>query len=265
MEAVAAGGVYWSSVAGAAAVCVALCSAARRSRGRWRLRVARAIGVVLIADAVAFGVGLSVAGTWSPATSLPLPLCDVAVPVAAAACWWQVPLLVELTYFWGLAGTLQAVLTPDIGVGFPHLAFFEYVVGHLGIVLAALYLVVGLRIVPRRRAVARVYGITAAYTAFVGAVDAATGGNYMFLRSPPGEWTLLRLLGPWPWYVVAAAAVALVLLVALDMPFWAARRRNDGSRPPDARSAEVTTGSDGTAPAGGGEASKDARSARGRR
>ena len=47
----------------------------------------------------------------------------------------------------------------------------------------------------------------------------------MFLRSPPGEWTLLRLLGPWPWYVVSAAGVALVLLTLLDAPFWPQRRR----------------------------------------
>ena len=95
------------------------------------------------ADAVSYSVGLVVQGTWSPKTSLPLALCDVGVLVAAAACWWETALLVELTYFWGLAGTLQAVITPDLNVGFPHLVFFQYVVGHVGIVVAALFLVVG--------------------------------------------------------------------------------------------------------------------------
>jgi hypothetical integral membrane protein (TIGR02206 family) len=150
---------------------------------------------------------------------LPLALCNAGVVVAAIACWWRVPLLVELTYFIGLAGTLQAVLTPDLDAAFPHLVFFEYVVGHVGIVLAALFLVVGMRLQPRPGAVLRVFAITAAYTAFVGLIDGVTGANYMFLRRPPGEWTLLRLLGPWPWYVVSAAGVALVLLGVLDLPF----------------------------------------------
>ena len=44
---------------------------------------------------------------------------------------------VELTYFWGLAGTLQAIVTPDLSAGFPQLEFFMFVVGHLGIVIAA--------------------------------------------------------------------------------------------------------------------------------
>ncbi len=203
---------------------VVMCTEARRRPGRWRRWVAWILGLLLVADAVSFVVGLVVAGTFSPKTSLPLALCDMAALVAAAACWTRVGVLVELTYFWGLAGTLQAVITPDLNVGFPHLVFFEYMVGHLGIVLAALFLVVGLRITPRPGAVLRVFAITLGYTALVGLVDALTGANYMFLRTPPGEWTLLKVLGPWPWYIASAAGVALVLLVALDAPFWHHRR-----------------------------------------
>ncbi len=224
MPAIVTPTAYAVTVAGAVVTGIALCVLARRRPGPWRVWVARAIGVALVADAVSFIVALLVAGTFSPKTSLPLALCDMAALVAAAACWWRVPVLVELTYFWGLAGTLQAVITPDLDVGFPHLVFFQYMVGHLGIVLAAVFLVVGLRISPRPGAVPRVFAITLGYTALVGLIDGITGANYMFLRSPPGEWTLLRVLGPWPWYIASAAGVALVLLVALDAPFWHRRR-----------------------------------------
>ena len=205
--------------------CAAACLGARRRPGTWTLTVARLVGLALALDACSYTVGLLVAGTWSARTSLPLPLCDVAVLVAAAACFWRTPLLVELTYFWGLAGTLQGVLTPDLSTGFPHLVFWQYVIGHLGIVFAALFLVVGLGLAPRRHAILRVFAITLAYSALVGLVDALTGANYMFLRRPPGEWTLLRLLGPWPWYLLSVTGVALVLLTALDAPFWPSRRR----------------------------------------
>jgi hypothetical integral membrane protein (TIGR02206 family) len=129
-----------------------------------------------------------------------------------------------MTWFWGMAGTLQAVVTPDLSAGFPHLAFFQYLVGHLGVVLAAMFLVVGMGIVPRRKAAIRVFAITVCYSAVVGLVDAVAGANYMFLRRPPSNWTLLRLLGPWPWYTLSAAGVAAVLFTLLDMPFWPARR-----------------------------------------
>jgi len=216
-------GAYWPSVALAALCCALVCRAGRRHPGPWRPVVARLIGALLLSDAVSYAVGEALAGTWSAKTSLPLALCDVGVLVAALACWWRVPVLVELTYFWGLAGTLQAVVTPDLNVGFPHLVFFQYVVGHLAIVLAALFLVVGMGMAPRPGAVPRVFALTALYTALVGLVDGLTGANYMFLRAPPGEWTLLRVLGPWPWYTLSAAGVAVVLMTLLDLPFWRAR------------------------------------------
>ncbi len=184
---------------------------------------------MLAAVAFAFVLTPIVEGTWTARTSLPVDLCDAAVVIAAVACWWpQLHLAVELTYFWGLAGTLQAVTTPDLNVSFPHLAFWEFVVGHLGIVFAAVFLVVGLREFPRRGAMLRVFAITIAYAAAVGLIDAITGGNYMFLRAVPSHTSLLSVLGPWPWYIVSAAGVALVLLAMLDAPFH--RSRNPRTR-----------------------------------
>ena len=211
---------YWIAVAIGTVICVSLCTACRRWPGRWVRYAGRAISVVLVADAVTFVLVPLVDGRWSVQTSLPLALCDVALIVAAIACWrpgWA--LAVELTYFWGLAGTLQAVVTPDLTAGFPQVEFFEFVVGHLGIVIAALFLVVGLRLRPRPGSVLRVFAITAVYTAFVGIFDWLTGSNYMFLAAVPEHGSLLSLLGPWPWYIVSAAAVALVLLLLLDAPF----------------------------------------------
>ena len=177
-----------------------------------------------------------VEGNWSVQASLPLALCNVALVVAAVACWsprW--PLAVELTYFWGMAGTLQAVITPDLTAGFPELEFFQFVVAHIGIVLAALYLVIGLQLTPRTGSVVRVFTITVGYTALVAAFDWMTGSNYMYLAAPPRNATLLSVLGPWPWYLVSAAGVALGLLVVLDAPFH--RRRRDAARRTNRRTA----------------------------
>lgn len=231
MVAVVSPAAYWSVVVAAVLGCAALSYAARRRPGPWRRYVAWGIGAALAWDVIAYSVGLGIAGTWSAKTDLPLALCNAGVVIASLACFVQAPLLVELTYFLGLAGTLQAVLTPDLSVAFPHLVFFEYLIGHLGIVFAAVFLVVGLDLAPRKGAVPRVFVIAACYTALVGLVDGVTGADYMFLRSPPREWTLLRLLGPWPWYVVSAAVVALVLFTLLDLPFRHSRNLSAGGSP----------------------------------
>src|SRR5262245_36975040 len=187
-----------------------------------------ALAVVLVVDEASWWVYLLAGGVPGSvvAYSLPLQLCDVAIFVAAAALWTRRPLLVEVTYFWGLAGTTQALLTPDLPQHFPSYPYWQYYVAHGGVVAAALVLVVGLRIHPRRRAVLRVFAITFGYSAVVGFVDAVTKANYMYLRAKPASATLLDVLGPWPWYIGSAALVAMALFTVLDAPFrrWDSRR-----------------------------------------
>lgn len=206
-------------IAVAAASLVAL---ARRRPGAW----IRLLALALVADEAVWLATLLVGGgePGQRAQPLPLQLCDVAIFIAAFALWTRNQLAVEVTYFWGLAGTIQGLLTPDLPQQFPNYLYFQYYVAHGGVVAAALVLVIGLRLHPRRLGVVRIAAITIAYAAFVGLVDAVTGANYMYLRSKPASASLLDMLGPWPVYILSAAAIAIVLFAILDAPFRLGRR-----------------------------------------
>src|SRR5438552_2747048 len=147
---------------------------------------------VLVVDAVAnvFALTLVVAElswqpyvlsnkTWSAAASLPVQLCDVAAFVAAAALLWRQLALVEVAYFWGLGGTLQAVLTPDLRDHFPSFPYLQFYVTHGLVILAALFLVFGFLLQPRPGAVRRIFVLTVVFATVVGLIVLATGGNYM--------------------------------------------------------------------------------------
>ena len=136
---------------------VALCVGARWRPGPWTGVAAKTLAVILVGEQVSWQIQFLIHDDWNRFNSLPFDLCDFTCFVAAVACWTQLPLFVELTWFWALAGTLQAIITPDQYTPFPHLSFDNYVVEHLGIVVAALYLVIGLRIYPRPGAVKRVF------------------------------------------------------------------------------------------------------------
>jgi hypothetical integral membrane protein (TIGR02206 family) len=209
-----------------AVAAAALVVTARRGPRPWL----RWMAVLLVAVEVSWWVYV-VAGGVPGATiaySLPLQLCDVGIFIAAAALWTRNPLLAEVTWFWALAGTVQALVTPDLPQQFPSYPYFQYYIAHGGVVAAALVLVVGLRMHPRPWSVVKVAGVTVVYAAFVGLVDAVTGADYMYLRSKPPSPTLLDVLGPWPWYIASATAIAIVLFAVLDAPFrrfgpWRAR------------------------------------------
>jgi hypothetical integral membrane protein (TIGR02206 family) len=215
----------------------ALLVAARLRPGAWTVPAARALAIVIVVNETSWFVWEGARHVFTVQQDLPLHLCDWAAYISAAALWFRTPLLVELTYFWGIAGTANGVLTPDIGDRFPTYPFFQYYVQHAAIPAAALFLVVGLRIYPRPWAVPRVIALSVALLVFDAFANLVTGGNYLFLRAVPPGPNLLTVLGPWPWYILWAAVVAIALFVLLDSPFrifgpGRARSKSEPYQPP---------------------------------
>ena len=215
------------AVAAVAICAAALATAAKLRPGHWTRIAGFALAVLLVGAELGWWIYLAATGAKDAdlGTALPLQLCDAGIFIAAFALVLRTQLLVEMTYFWGLAGTIQAVITPDLPQHFPAFPYFQYYVAHGGIVTAAVFLVVGLGQWPRRGAVLKVLVVTFAYVLFVGAIDASTGANYMYLRSKPPA-SLLDLLGPWPWYIAWAGLIGVALLLVLDAPFRWLRRRS---------------------------------------
>ena len=149
---------------------------------------------------------------------LPLHLCDFLILVALWALLTLRPLACELLYFWSV-GTLLAMVTPDLAVGFPHPAFLAFFTLHGAVVMAAVVVVFGLGRRPRPGAPWRSFGATLAYAAVVAAVNQAFGTNFLFLCRKPDEPTLLDAFGPWPVYLGTVALFALGLFHLMAWPF----------------------------------------------
>lgn len=208
-------------VLGATAVAaVALGLAARRDPAAlWLPRACRLLGVVLVVNEVAFHLVHHLDEGLSARTDLPLHLTDAATIAAVVALWRGAPLAFELTYFWALTATVQALATPDLRQGFPDYRWWWFVIAHSGVVIAAVLMAWGLARTPRPGAVRRAFGWSLAVTALAAAGTLATGGNYMYLREPPPGGSLLDVMGPWPWYMASGVVLALVLFWLLDRPF----------------------------------------------
>ncbi len=191
--------------------------APRRRPGPWVRVYARALALLILAGWLGEYVADVIDGTWTIKYSLPLQLTDAVSLASIVALWSRRRLAVELTYFWSLTASLQATLTPDLGQTFPSVYYFTYFTYHVGAITAACLLVFGCGIYPRPRAAWRVFAITLAFAAIVALADLVTGGNYMYLRTKPVHNSLLSVMGPWPWYIAATAALSLVMLLALQL------------------------------------------------
>ncbi len=169
----------------------------------------RSLAMLLVALEIA-GLPVHYAkGEWDWTIALPLELCDLAAFTTAAALWTMRQAWFEYSWFWGLAGTMQALLTPALGSGFPTQDNFRFFLLHGGIVIGALHLfAAGMRL--RRGAGPRVYVATLVYSVLLMGFDFLIDANYMFLRRRP-TGSVLEFFGPWPVYVLGGAAIAAAL------------------------------------------------------
>lgn len=150
--------------------------------------------------------------------NLPLQLCDVAVWLSVAACLTAVPIVVEFAYFAGLAGAAMALLTPNLISPLPTYPALYFFAAHGGIVICVAVVVFGGACRFRSVAVWRSFGLLLIYAALVGAIDWASGSNYMFLLRKPEAASILDQMGPWPWYIFSGAGVGLLLFWLLWLP-----------------------------------------------
>ncbi|WP_277680844.1 TIGR02206 family membrane protein [Saccharomonospora azurea] len=195
-------------------------------------RVSRGFGVVLLALDVAALAYTLTAREESLVDSVPLHLSDLAGFVAAYALLTHSRRAVALTYYWCLTLSPQALFFPVLASpDFPHHEFLAFWSLHLLVVWAAVYLTWGAGLHPTWRDYRTTVVITACWAATAMLVNSATGTNYGFLNRKPESGSVLDLLGPWPWYVVAEVALILATWALLTWP-WTWRRdrthRSDG-------------------------------------
>jgi hypothetical integral membrane protein (TIGR02206 family) len=160
---------------------------------------------------------------------LPLNLCDWACVALIVALVTRNQFAYELGYFWGLGGTLQGMITPDVAYDFPDPQFLFFFIEHGGIIAALLYLTLGTGLRPRPASAARVAIATLFYAAVAGVADWGLGTNYGFLRAKPPGTTLLSFMAPWPWYIPELMAAGILSLMVYYLPFaaldWSRRKR----------------------------------------
>ena len=205
-----------------AAIAALLSWAVRRSRGSTR-RVEVTVRIVLAAF-LAGGLGFALAESlplrgvdWLDI--LPLHFCDLAVLVAVWALATRQQTACEVLYFWGLTGTLIAMVTPDLDWGFPDAHCVSFFALHGGVAASAAVMTFGVGVHPRPRANLRVFWMTNVYAAGIAVIDLLAKENYLYLRAKPSQPSILDWMGPWPWYILAADALAFVLFWVLMAPF----------------------------------------------
>jgi hypothetical integral membrane protein (TIGR02206 family) len=232
MNTAAAFKVFGSShltVLGSTIAVVALLLVLARRHGNLRA-FDRGFGILLLGIFPANSVLQIWYQNWTLDTGLPLHLCDWAAILGGIALLWRKAWAAELTWFWGIAGTAQGLLTPDLKNDWPHPAFLGFFVLHCSVVVAAIYLAFGTPLHPRPGGAWRAFRAILGYAMVAGLVNSLAHTNYGYLREKPKIPTLLDAMGPWPVYIFGLIGMAGFLFVGLGLPF---RRASNFSLKPE--------------------------------
>lgn len=220
------GAAHCSAIALSIATPLGLAALTRRQAAldkpvRWLL------AALIIADRILWLVLIEREGWVSAQNLLPMHLCDWASIAAAITLIWPNQRSYELAYFWAFAGTLQAMLTPELAVDFPDLRFVVFFVSHGTVITSVLYLTLARGMRPYPSSIPRAAAWSLVYMATAMAINALAGTNFGYLRTKPFTHSLFDYLAPWPWYIPELVLIGIVSLLIYYAPFfiWDHRRK----------------------------------------
>jgi hypothetical integral membrane protein (TIGR02206 family) len=216
---------HWSAMAAMLAAAAALIAASRTAGNPMFDRIARwTLAGLLLADWAAYLIMFYLNGWLAVGNALPLNLCDWATIAVVVTLLHPNQRSYELSYFWALAGTLLASITPDLEYDFPDIRFLFFFFYHAIIIASVLYLTFGLHMRPVAGSIPRVVVWTLSYLAVAGTANWLLGTNYGFLRGKPHVATLFDSMPPWPWYIAESFLIGIAAMLLLYAPFHVAER-----------------------------------------
>lgn len=205
------------------AIVLILFSKSRLNKGQQEI-VFKGLGFFVSLTVLVFHIHLILKGNYSIVTDLPLFLCSfmalfIFVFTSSRKYW-----LFEILLFWIIAGTSQAVLTPDIPTGFPSFDYFRYWIAHLGLLIIIFYAVFVFKMQPTWKSIFNSFLALQLYMIVVLCINYLLGANYSYLSQKPDSASVLDLLGDWPTYLLVVEVFLIPYFLVIYLPFFIAKK-----------------------------------------
>jgi len=158
-------------------------------------------------------------GEFTYMEDLPLFICRLVSFILPVLFWTRSKALFGVLYFWVMAGTTNALITPDIEFGLPHFESFFYWIIHAMLVVVILYAVFVFKWKPQKKDIFRAFMWANFYLLCICIFNWGLGTNYSYTMYKPINGSILDFFGPWPWYLLTGQLLALVLFFLFYLPF----------------------------------------------
>jgi len=191
-----------------------------------KLGLSRIMALIICFWVIAYDVILVYLGKFNYKTDLPLDICNMMGLLMPILMWRPRRNIFSLFYFWILAGTLQAVITPHLYNGFPNFIFLKYWFVHGGLIVYIIYIASVYAYQLRWKDLFRAFAVLQLYVLTIFCVNKLIGSNYIYVVEKPPTASALDYLGPWPWYILVGEAIAFLLFILVFTPYMFSRPKS---------------------------------------
>ncbi|HEY2494796.1 MAG TPA: TIGR02206 family membrane protein [Paenibacillus sp.] len=191
-----------------------------KKKSRVKTIIRWSIAVILIMSEITLELWYLVQERWDMKHTLPLELCSITLLLAIVMLLTRNRLLYQIVFFAGIAGAVQALLTPNLIYAYPHFRFNQFFVAHIAIIISALYMTWIEEYKPTWKSIGMAMIVLNILALLVGVINYCIGSNYMFLMHKPSTSSILDLLGPYPYYLIAEELIALFTFIMLHLAFF---------------------------------------------
>ena len=186
--------------------------------------VFKGLGYFVSLTVLVFHINLILKGNYNFSTDLPLFLCSFMALFIFIFTNNRKYLIFEILLFWIIAGTSQAVITPDVSVGFPSFSYFRYWIAHLGLIVIIFYAIFVFKMRPTWKSMFKSFLALQVYMLAVFGFNYALGGNYSYLNKKPNSASVLDYLGEWPTYLLVVEAFLIPYFFIIYLPFFIVKK-----------------------------------------
>lgn len=165
-------------------------------------------------------------GYWNLQQNLPIHLCSITNILCIVLLFNYKQWMAELVYYWGLAGGIQSLLTPEFTIGMGGYNFYSYFINHGGLILVVAYMIVHYEFRPRPKSWLWTLGYMQIVVVVVGIINHFVHSNYMYLSHKP-EVENPFVIGEWPYYILILEFVALLHFIVFYLPFYYLNKRKE--------------------------------------
>lgn len=163
-------------------------------------------------------------GMFDPKEDLPFYLCRFMALILPFVFYTRNRFFLGIMYFWVLAGTVNAVITPDLKQGPWHWEYNLYWIYHLMLIVTILYGVFVYQLKITWKDYRNAVIATIIFTIFSGLINIMLKANYNYLSSKPEVASILDHMGPWPWYILSVYALMFFLFFLALLPHLRKRK-----------------------------------------